>query len=95
MCNGSFCVVLGAESCECSSEEVCDVCCMIGDQCLSTIAIANGSSGLPGMENMQLANMLPGKMGRRLPVGTPCNEFRGYCDALNNCFEVDSEGECV
>ena len=57
---------------------------------MSTIAIA--------AENGSRADLLPGRMGLRLPVGSPCNDFIGYCDALNNCFTVDNEGnehECV
>ena len=60
---------------------------MLEGECLSTIAIA--------AENSSFAQRLPGGMGLRLPVGAPCDNFRGYCDFLNNCFEVDSEGLCV
>ena len=85
VCNGSFCVVLNAARCECNeTDEVCDVCCVVDGRCQSTIRIAemNGS----------MADLLPGRMGQRLPVGTPCNNFIGYCDTLHNCFQVDSEG---
>lgn len=85
MCNGSFCVVLNASKCDCSDpEQQCHVCCMVGGDCTSTIAIA--------AENGSLAAQLPGRTGQRLPVGAPCDNFIGYCDALNNCFRVDNEG---
>ena len=51
---------------------------------MSTITIAT--------RNGSLAGMLPGRIGQRLPVGTACDNFKGYCDALNNCFTVDNEG---
>jgi disintegrin and metalloproteinase domain-containing protein 10 len=85
VCNGSFCVVLNADSCVCNkTDEICDVCCMVGGECVSTITLA--------AENGSMADLLPGGMGQRFPVGTPCNNFNGYCDTLHNCFQVDSEG---
>ena len=57
---------------------------MIGGECVSTIDAA--------ASNATLAAMLPDGEGRFLPVGHPCDDFRGYCDNLQNCFIVDSEG---
>ena len=57
---------------------------MIGDECISTISLAEeGGMG---------ADLLPDGVGQYLPVGTPCNDFIGYCDALHNCFQVDNQG---
>ena len=76
-------MVLNASQCSCvTEEEECHLCCQLEDQeCMSTIALAEMDSSL-----------LPGGTGLQLPVGAPCNNFRGYCDFLNNCFQVDSEG---
>ena len=81
---GSFCVVLNASQCSCmTKEEECHLCCQLEEdsECISTITMAAMNSSL-----------VPGGTGQQLPVGVPCNNFRGYCDFLNNCFQVDSEG---
>ena len=60
------------------------MCCMIEGECTSTIDIANSES--------DLRDDLPNGMGQNLTVGSPCANFTGYCDLLNNCLAVDEDG---
>ena len=72
--------------CECSdAEESCEICCLIDDVCVSTIAIAADPDN-------PFRELLPGQMGRHHIVGFPCGNFTGYCDFFNRCMLVDSEG---
>ena len=86
-CTGTVCVSLGLANCECPTEgESCHVCCVLSNgTCASTIRIA--------AENTDgLRDQLPNSMGRFQQVGFPCGNFTGYCDFINNCMIVNSEG---
>ena len=95
MCTGSVCTALdqarasnstAITDCECSdAEESCEICCLIDDVCVSTIAIAADPDN-------PFRELLPGQMGRHHIVGFPCGNFTGYCDFFNRCMLVDSEG---
>lgn len=87
VCNGTICIALGngLDPCECTNmTQACHVCCLVDNVCTSTIAIASGQS--------DLRNDLPNGVGQNLTVGTPCSNFTGYCDLLNNCQAVDENG---
>lgn len=86
-CNGTLCLALDLEPCECSTmAESCHVCCVLSNSmCVSTIQIA--SMNISGLQSR-----LPGGMGGNRTVGTPCANFTGYCDLLSNCMAVDENG---
>ncbi|XP_060767458.1 disintegrin and metalloproteinase domain-containing protein 10 isoform X2 [Neoarius graeffei] len=86
-CTGSICVRYGLEMCTCGTEdgkdetELCHVCCMKKNQpdtCRST-----GSD--------EWAEHFKNKV-RTLQPGSPCNDFKGYCDVFMKCRLVDADG---
>ena len=86
VCEGSICIPLGLDDCECTVEEnQCHVCCVLANgMCESTITIA---------ENNETARqLLPGGVGQILEVGFPCNDFNGYCTFFNTCQLIDTDG---
>ncbi|XP_045438123.1 disintegrin and metalloproteinase domain-containing protein 10 isoform X4 [Pipistrellus kuhlii] len=86
-CAGSICEKYGLEECTCASsdskddKELCHVCCM-KKMDLSTCA----STG-----SVQWNKHF---MGRTITLqpGSPCNDFRGYCDVFMRCRLVDADG---
>ncbi|XP_053783502.1 disintegrin and metalloproteinase domain-containing protein 10 isoform X3 [Desmodus rotundus] len=86
-CAGSICEKYGLEECTCASsdskddKELCHVCCM-KKMDLSTCA----STG-----SVQWSKHF---MGRTITLqpGSPCNDFRGYCDVFMRCRLVDADG---
>nr|XP_005998791.1 PREDICTED: disintegrin and metalloproteinase domain-containing protein 10 [Latimeria chalumnae] len=86
-CAGSICEKYQLEECTCASsdenddKELCHVCCMKKykpDTCAST-----GSQ--------QLKDYFYGKTITLQP-GSPCNDFKGYCDVFMRCRLVDADG---
>ncbi|XP_064859021.1 disintegrin and metalloproteinase domain-containing protein 10-like isoform X2 [Oncorhynchus nerka] len=87
-CSGSICEKYGLEVCTCASvegkdetDELCHVCCsekMNPNTCSST-----GSEKLAGFFNKKVTT---------LPAGSPCNDFKGYCDVFMRCRLVDADG---
>ncbi|XP_075714056.1 disintegrin and metalloproteinase domain-containing protein 10 [Rhinoderma darwinii] len=86
-CAGSICEKHGLEECTCAStegkddKELCHVCCMEKmkpDTCAST-----------GSEEWK--TFFQGKTITLQP-GSPCNEFKGYCDVFMRCRLVDADG---
>ncbi|XP_023084412.1 disintegrin and metalloproteinase domain-containing protein 10 [Piliocolobus tephrosceles] len=86
-CAGSICEKYGLEECTCASsdgkddKELCHVCCMKKmdpSTCAST-----GS--------MQWSRHFSGRTITLQP-GSPCNDFRGYCDVFMRCRLVDADG---
>ena len=87
-CNGTLCSILNPplEECECSLlSQACHVCCVVDSTCISTFDIAERDLNA-------LRLMLPNMTGGNRTIGTPCANFTGYCDALNNCQAVDEDG---
>ncbi|KAK3528175.1 hypothetical protein QTP86_023899, partial [Hemibagrus guttatus] len=86
-CTGSICERFGLEVCTCASEdgtdetELCHVCCMQKNQ--PTTCRSTGSD--EWVEFFQ-------KKVRTLQPGSPCNDFRGYCDVFMKCRLVDADG---
>uniref|UniRef100_A0A1X7U7R3 Disintegrin domain-containing protein n=1 Tax=Amphimedon queenslandica TaxID=400682 RepID=A0A1X7U7R3_AMPQE len=84
-CTGSICVPLNLRDCECTQQDLkCHVCCELNEVCTSTISLAESNDTARGY--------LPNGEGQFLQVGFPCNNFNGYCDFLNSCQPVQSEG---
>lgn len=83
-----MCIALDLDQCECEeSERACEVCCVLMDgACTSTFVIADDPN------NQELAMMLPNGTGQHVQIGSPCRNFTGNCDFLNNCLLVDENG---
>ncbi|KAA0723306.1 Disintegrin and metalloproteinase domain-containing protein 10 [Triplophysa tibetana] len=86
-CSGSICQKYGLDVCTCASEEgkddteLCHVCCQEKGQpntCSST-----GSDIWAKYFNGRSTTLQP---------GSPCNDFRGYCDVFMKCRLVDADG---
>ncbi|XP_076323272.1 disintegrin and metalloproteinase domain-containing protein 10-like [Tachypleus tridentatus] len=84
-CSGSICEKYDLEECFLSSdhgvkpEKMCEVACQERHQpatCKSTYEIER-------MKNIK---------GIKLRPGSPCNDFKGYCDVFQKCRAVDAEG---
>ncbi|XP_066509117.1 disintegrin and metalloproteinase domain-containing protein 10-like [Hoplias malabaricus] len=86
-CTGSICERFQLEICTCAVEdsknetELCHVCCMHKGKpntCRST-----GSEEWKEFFNMKVKTLQP---------GSPCNDFKGYCDVFMKCRLVDADG---
>ncbi|KAF5906559.1 disintegrin and metalloproteinase domain-containing protein 10, partial [Clarias magur] len=86
-CTGSICARYGLEICTCASEdgkdetELCHVCCMRKNEpstCKST-----GSAEWEQFFQRKVRTLQP---------GSPCNDFKGYCDVFMKCRLVDADG---
>ncbi|XP_055059047.2 disintegrin and metalloproteinase domain-containing protein 10 isoform X1 [Misgurnus anguillicaudatus] len=86
-CSGSICQKYDLEVCTCASKdgkddtETCHVCCMDKgqpDTCSST-----GSEKWSKHFNKVTITLQP---------GSPCNDFKGYCDVFKKCRLVDADG---
>ncbi|XP_053532755.1 disintegrin and metalloproteinase domain-containing protein 10 [Ictalurus punctatus] len=87
VCTGSICESFNLEVCTCASEdgkdetELCHVCCMEKNKpntCRST-----GSNEWARHFNKKVRTLQP---------GSPCNDFKGYCDVFMKCRLVDADG---
>ncbi|KAG7281004.1 hypothetical protein CRUP_016636 [Coryphaenoides rupestris] len=86
-CSGSICEKYGLEVCTCASQEgkdeteLCHVCCM--DKMNPNTCSSTGSERLLRFFNKKVTT---------LPAGSPCNDFKGYCDVFMKCRLVDADG---
>ncbi|XP_031413734.1 disintegrin and metalloproteinase domain-containing protein 10 [Clupea harengus] len=88
VCSGSICSKYGLDVCTCASKEgkdemaeLCHVCCMDKnkpDTCSST-----GSEKWRSYFSNKVITLQP---------GSPCNDFKGYCDVFMKCRLVDADG---
>ncbi|XP_073692307.1 disintegrin and metalloproteinase domain-containing protein 10 isoform X1 [Garra rufa] len=87
VCSGSICQKYKLEVCTCATEEgkddteLCHVCCMEKGQpnsCSST-----SSERWSKFFNKRVTTLQP---------GSPCNDFKGYCDVFMKCRLVDADG---
>ncbi|XP_072527398.1 disintegrin and metalloproteinase domain-containing protein 10 [Salminus brasiliensis] len=87
VCTGSICERFNLEMCTCAVEEgqdeteLCHICCMEKgnpNTCRST-----GSKEWESFFNMKIRTLQP---------GSPCNDFKGYCDVFMKCRLVDADG---
>uniref|UniRef100_A0AAZ3R763 Disintegrin and metalloproteinase domain-containing protein 10 n=1 Tax=Oncorhynchus tshawytscha TaxID=74940 RepID=A0AAZ3R763_ONCTS len=82
-CSGSICEKYGLEVCTCASiegtdeTELCHVC-LKPDTCSST-----GSEKWARFFSKKITTLQP---------GSPCNDFKGYCDVFMRCRLVDADG---
>uniref|UniRef100_A0A8C6TCX2 Disintegrin and metalloproteinase domain-containing protein 10 n=1 Tax=Neogobius melanostomus TaxID=47308 RepID=A0A8C6TCX2_9GOBI len=86
-CSGSICEKYGLEACTCASQEgkdeteLCHVCCM--EKMNPNTCSSTGSEKLARFFNKKVTT---------LPAGSPCNDFKGYCDVFMKCRLVDADG---
>ncbi|XP_076853321.1 disintegrin and metalloproteinase domain-containing protein 10 isoform X2 [Brachyhypopomus gauderio] len=86
-CTGSICERYGLEICTCASEdgkdetELCHVCCM--EKMKPGTCRSTGSNEWARYFNNTVKTLQP---------GSPCNDFRGYCDVFMKCRLVDADG---
>ncbi|XP_037652175.1 disintegrin and metalloproteinase domain-containing protein 10 [Sebastes umbrosus] len=88
VCSGSICEKYGLEVCTCASEnsedeaaELCHVCCM--EKMKPNTCSSTGSEKLAQFFNKKITTLQP---------GSPCNDFKGYCDVFMRCRLVDADG---
>ncbi|KAI5608973.1 ADAM metallopeptidase domain 10b precursor, partial [Silurus asotus] len=86
-CSGSICEKYGLEVCTCASgdgkneTELCHVCCM--EKMNPSTCSSTGSERLAQFFNRKVTT---------LQAGSPCNDFKGYCDVFKKCRLVDADG---
>lgn len=85
-CTGSICLAYGMESCQCnqgvddSDTKACELCCKEpgeNQRCMSSFELNLPPKDVPDMYSKP---------------GTPCNNYKGYCDVFQKCREVDPQG---
>ncbi|XP_043100746.1 disintegrin and metalloproteinase domain-containing protein 10 isoform X2 [Puntigrus tetrazona] len=87
VCSGSICQKYGLDVCTCATEEgkddteLCHVCCM--DKGLPETCSSTSSDKWSKYFNKQVTTLQP---------GSPCNDFKGYCDVFMKCRLVDADG---
>ncbi|XP_057687379.1 disintegrin and metalloproteinase domain-containing protein 10 [Corythoichthys intestinalis] len=88
VCSGSICEKYSLEECTCASEnekddvaELCHVCCM--EKMNPSTCSSTGSEKWAQYFNGRVINLQP---------GSPCNDFKGYCDVFKRCRLVDADG---
>uniref|UniRef100_A0A8C1TQR3 Disintegrin and metalloproteinase domain-containing protein 10 n=1 Tax=Cyprinus carpio TaxID=7962 RepID=A0A8C1TQR3_CYPCA len=87
VCSGSICQKYKLDVCTCATQEgkdeteLCHVCCMTKGQ-------PNTCSSTSSERWVQHFN----KTVITLQPGSPCNDFRGYCDVFMKCRLVDADG---
>ncbi|KAF5907591.1 disintegrin and metalloproteinase domain-containing protein 10-like, partial [Clarias magur] len=86
-CSGSICEKYGLEVCTCGTgdgkdeTELCHVCCM--EKMNPSTCSSTGSESLAQFFNRKVTT---------LQAGSPCNDFKGYCDVFMKCRLVDADG---
>uniref|UniRef100_A0A914EM41 ADAM10 endopeptidase n=1 Tax=Acrobeloides nanus TaxID=290746 RepID=A0A914EM41_9BILA len=88
-CNGSICAQVGLKDCfltEGKPSQLCHLACEKNGKCLSSFEMLEfgiGKFPQTGRED---------KSGLLLHPGSPCNNYKGYCDIFRKCRSVDSNG---
>ncbi|XP_068174199.1 disintegrin and metalloproteinase domain-containing protein 10-like [Antennarius striatus] len=89
VCSGSICDKYNLEVCTCTSNddgkdeaaELCHVCCM--EKMNPATCSSSGSDKWARYFNKTVITLQP---------GSPCNDFKGYCDVFMRCRLVDADG---
>ncbi|XP_037545596.1 disintegrin and metalloproteinase domain-containing protein 10 [Nematolebias whitei] len=88
VCSGSICAKYNLEVCTCASQdskdeaaELCHVCCM--DKMNPSTCSSTASDRWAHRFNRTVITLQP---------GSPCNDFKGYCDVFMRCRLVDADG---
>uniref|UniRef100_A0A914ZG08 Disintegrin domain-containing protein n=1 Tax=Panagrolaimus superbus TaxID=310955 RepID=A0A914ZG08_9BILA len=88
-CNGSICAEVGLKDCfltEGKPAQLCHLACEKDGKCLSSFELPEFRGGKFNQSGRE------GKYGLLLHPGSPCNNYKGYCDILRKCRSVDSNG---
>ncbi|XP_061599533.1 disintegrin and metalloproteinase domain-containing protein 10 [Cololabis saira] len=88
VCSGSICEKYGLGVCTCASEsgkdeaaELCHLCCM--EKSDPSTCSSTSSEKWAAFFNKKVTTLQP---------GSPCNDFKGYCDVFMRCRPVDADG---
>nr|XP_057945379.1 disintegrin and metalloproteinase domain-containing protein 10 [Doryrhamphus excisus] len=87
VCSGSICQKHGLEICTCASSDkndmaqLCHVCCM-NETDPSTCSSTSSEKWKTYFQGKAIT----------LQAGSPCNDFKGYCDVFQRCRLVDADG---
>ncbi|KJH49558.1 Disintegrin [Dictyocaulus viviparus] len=89
-CNGSVCEIVGLKDCfltEGKPEELCYLACIKDGKCTSSVY-------LPEFPANRTVFIQSGRIGSGLVLhpGSPCNNYKGYCDIFRKCRSVDANG---
>ncbi|VDL76326.1 unnamed protein product [Nippostrongylus brasiliensis] len=90
-CNGSICELVGLKDCfltEGKPEELCYLACIKDGKCTSSVNLAEFSAN----RSVFIQSGRRGKSGLVLHPGSPCNNYKGYCDIFRKCRSVDANG---
>ncbi|PAV83358.1 hypothetical protein WR25_16106 [Diploscapter pachys] len=90
-CNGSVCEMFGLKDCfltEGKPEELCFLACLKNGKCVSSVGLPEFASN----RTTFLQSGRKGKSGLVLHPGSPCNNYKGYCDIFRKCRSVDANG---
>ncbi|XP_013883020.1 disintegrin and metalloproteinase domain-containing protein 10 [Austrofundulus limnaeus] len=88
VCSGSICEKYKLDVCTCASKdgkdeaaELCHVCCM--EKLNPSTCSSTASDRWAHLFNRTVLSLQP---------GSPCNDFKGYCDVFMRCRLVDADG---
>ncbi|CAB3407228.1 unnamed protein product [Caenorhabditis bovis] len=90
-CNGSVCEMFGLKDCfltEGKPDELCFLACIKDGKCTSSVHLPEFASN----RTTFLQSGRKGKSGLILHPGSPCNNYKGYCDIFRKCRSVDANG---
>ncbi|KAI6170491.1 hypothetical protein M3Y97_01145500 [Aphelenchoides bicaudatus] len=88
-CNGSICAHVGLKDCFLTKgkpDELCHLACEKNGKCLSTFDLPEFSAGIFQQQGRV------DQQGLLLHPGSPCNNYKGYCDIFRKCRSVDANG---
>ncbi|CAD5207716.1 unnamed protein product [Bursaphelenchus xylophilus] len=88
-CNGSICAHVGLKDCfltEGKPDELCHLACEKNGKCVSTLELPEFAAGVFHQQSRE------GRPGLLLHPGSPCNNYKGYCDIFRKCRSVDANG---
>ncbi|KAK6729782.1 hypothetical protein RB195_006685 [Necator americanus] len=90
-CNGSVCEIVGLKDCfltEGKPEELCYLACIKDGKCTSSVNLPEFAAN----RTRFVQSGRRGKSGLVLHPGSPCNNYKGYCDIFRKCRSVDANG---
>ncbi|KAK5981454.1 Disintegrin and metalloproteinase domain-containing protein 10, partial [Trichostrongylus colubriformis] len=93
-CNGSICEYVGLKDCfltEGKPEELCFLACIKDGKCTSSVNLAEFAANRTVFTEFSQHGR-KGKSGLVLHPGSPCNDYKGYCDIFRKCRSVDANG---
>ncbi|XP_069140541.1 disintegrin and metalloproteinase domain-containing protein 10-like [Argopecten irradians] len=80
-CSGSVCLAHSLESCQCSPSVADDY----NDEKLCEVCCIYNSACTPSSD-------IPAITKTKAVSGSPCNDYKGYCDVFHECRQVDPTG---